>query len=138
MKKLISISFAFLILLSGMHLSIATHFCEGKVEAMKWSFTGVKATCEMENTNQNCPIHNGVSSNCCHNEISFLTVDNNYNTSSFKVKDLIKSFKQVSNVPINISFNSFNTSNSNQNNVFPPGFSLTRTVSLAKICIFRI
>ncbi len=138
MKKLISISFALLILLSGMHLSIATHFCGGKVEAMNLSFTGVKATCEMENTNQNCPIHNGISSNCCRNEISYLTVDNNYITSSLKVKDLIKSLKQVYNLPVNLSFNSFDTSNSNQNNVFPPGFSLTRAVSLAKICIFRI
>lgn len=138
MKKLLSISFAFLILLSGMHLSVATHICGGKVAAVKWSFSGEKATCGMESAKQTCPSHNGIASNCCHNKLSVYTTDNNYNPSTFQVKEVTKSLLQVFDVPVSISFNSSIAANSLRNNVIPPDIALTSAVSLEEICIFRI
>jgi hypothetical protein len=138
MKKLFAISFAFLILLSGMHLSIATHICGGEVAAVKWSFSGEKATCGMEGAKQKCPSHNGIASNCCQNQIIVYSVDNNYNPSSLQIKEVTKNLLQVFDIPVSISLNSFIASSSIRNNVIPPNIVLTSAVSLADICIFRI
>lgn len=137
MKKLFSISFAFLILLSGLHLSIATHICGGEIAAVKWSFSGEKATCGMENPKQTCPEHKGIYSNCCHNEIVNYTVDNNYNPSSFQIKEVSKTLLQVFSIPVNSSL-PFIASNSFYTDVSPRDNSLTSAVSLADICVFRI
>lgn len=138
MKKLLSISFAFFILLSGMHLSIATHICGGQVAAVKWSFSGEKATCGMEGAKQLCPAHNGIASNCCHNKLSVYTTDNNYNPSSFQIKEVTISLLQVFDVPVSFSINSTIAANSLRNNVVPRNIALTSAVSLEEICIFRI
>ena len=138
MKKLLSITFAFLILLSGMHLSISTHFCGGQLAAVKWSFSGEKATCGMESSEQTCPERNSIASNCCKNKLSVYTVDNNYNPSSIQIKEVTKNLLQVFDVPVTISFNSSIAANSLRNNTIPPDIALTSAVSLADICIFRI
>jgi len=48
MRKLSSISLAILILLAGMHITIATHFCGGEIAATKVSLAGIAASCGME------------------------------------------------------------------------------------------
>jgi hypothetical protein len=138
MKKLLSIAIAFIILLSGMNLSIATHYCGGEVAAVKWSFSGQKASCGMENPKPICPANKGIASNCCHNKISFLKVDKNYCPSTFKIKDVTKSLLQVFNIPVNISCQSLFALNSIQKNFSPPGNLSVSTVCLADICVFRI
>jgi hypothetical protein len=138
MKKLFSISFAVLILLSGMNLSMATHICGGKVAAVKWSFSGKEATCGMEIPDQSSPLHKGISNSCCRNEISFYSVDNNYNPSSFQSNEVIKSLFQIFDIPVNISFVSSTTENSLLSDFGPPVNQLVNSVSLSKICIFRI
>lgn len=138
MKKLFSISFAILIFLSGMHFSIATHICGGEVAAVKWSFSGEKATCGMETPIQTYPAHKGIASNCCQNKISVYTIDNNYNPSTFQIKEVTKNLLQVFNVPVSISLYSFIATSSLSNNTVPPDIALTSAVSLADICIFRI
>jgi hypothetical protein len=138
MKKVFSILFAALILVSGMHLSIATHICGGKVAAVKWSVSGQKATCGMENTKQTCPSHNGIQSNCCHNKIAFFTVDNNYNSSTFLVKDIVKVVDHIFAIPVNLATNTTLASISLYTNVSPPDKSIANAVSLVDICVFRI
>ena len=137
MKKLFSISFAFLILLSGLHLSVATHMCGGQVAEVKWSFSEEKATCGMENTNQTHPLPKGISSGCCKDEIANYTVDNNYNSSSYQIS-VIKKLLQVFLIPVNFSLQSIIESNSLYSNVSPHDNLLASAVSLADICVFRI
>jgi uncharacterized protein YxeA len=48
MKKIFSILFAVMVVLSGMHISISTHICGGEIAAVKLSVSAVKATCGME------------------------------------------------------------------------------------------
>jgi hypothetical protein len=138
MKKTLSILFATLILVSGMHLSIATHICGGKVAAVKWSFSGQKATCGMENTKKECPAHNGITSNCCHNKLSVYSVDYTYNPASFQIKEVTKSLLQIFYIPVNIAFDSYIASTSSSTIISPPDNLLASAVSLSKICIFRI
>jgi len=138
MKKLFSISFALLILLSGMHLSISTHFCGGQIAAVRWSLSGEKATCGMENSKSAIPCEKEIMTNCCHNEEASLTVDNNYSPTSFHITDVIKKVSQVYAVPVSLIpyhstyFSTFYT------DVSPPDKTIANAVSLADICVFRI
>jgi hypothetical protein len=138
MKKLFSISFAFLILLSGMHLSIATHTCGGEIAAVKWSFTGEKATCGMEESTENCPAEKSVSTNCCHNEVSVYAVDNNYSASSIQFQKVSQKLLQVFAVPVTFSLNSFSETIFINTIGNPPENLLATAVSISDICVFRI
>ncbi len=137
MKKLFSISFAFLILISGLHLSVATHICGGQVTEIKWSFSQEKATCGMENTKQTYPERKAISSDCCKDEIANFTVDNNYNPSVYQIKEVTKTLLQVFCIPVKSSLYSFK-SNSLYADVSPHDNLLTSAVSLVDICVFRI
>src|SRR5512138_2236142 len=90
MKKVLSIVFAGLILLTGMHLSIAAHLCGGEVASVKLSFSGQEATCEMEMPKE-CSVHNELTaSGCCKNKVSYYSVDKNYSPSSFESNTAFK------------------------------------------------
>lgn len=137
-KKFLYISFAFLILLSGMHFSIATHICGGKIAAVKWSFTGKKATCGMEDSKSTIPDQNTITSNCCRDKVSVYSVDNNYYSSSYQFKEVTKKLLHSFYVPLNLSFHTLAVSNHLCTKVIPPGNSFTSMVTLSDICVFRI
>ena len=138
MKKLFSISFACLILLSGMHFSVATHICGGKVAAIKYSFTGEIASCGMESDKSGCPSENTIASNCCHNKIAIYTVDSNYSPSTFSIEEITQKVLHTSYIPVNYTFNSYFLTSSLYTDVGPPNRLLASEVSLSDICVFRI
>ena len=138
MKKLLSILFAGMLLLSGMHMSMATHLCGGELAAVKWSFSGENASCGMENDNKARPVDYGFNSACCQNQMAFYTVDNNYNPSTFQINKPAYQLLQFLYVPESIGIQFLNTKFSAKTNVLPPGKFLTCAVSLPDICEFRI
>jgi hypothetical protein len=140
MKKLFSLLFAALILLSGMHLSFATHLCGGKVSAVKLSFVGEKATnCGMCGEELITSTQKNVSTkSCCKDEMSFYAVDNNYNPSTLQLNKPVNQLLQVFNIPENISLPFLNTQYSTNTNVQPPGKYSAYAVDRPLICIFRI
>ena len=127
-----------MLLLSGMHMSMATHICGGKLAAVKWSFSGENASCGMENDNKAHSGDYGFSSACCQNQMAFYAVDNNYNPSTFQINKPVYQFLQFLYVPESIAFQCYNTNFSAKTNVHPPGNFLTCSVSLPDICVFRI
>jgi len=138
MKKLFSILFAALILLSGMHLSLAEHLCGGEVSAVKLSFTHEKASCGMcasEITTAEKSISN---ESCCKDEMSFYAVDNNYSPSTLQVNHTANQLLQVFDVPKAIGILSIHTNSTSNTNVQPPGNYIASAVSLPDICVFRI
>lgn len=138
MKKGFSIFITALILVSGMHLSMASHICQGEVVAVKWSFTGKLAGCGMEVPEKSCPVHEGIAKNCCQNKITYLSVDNNYFPSTLQVEDLTKKLVKVFTLPASVLSTSLIYPVSSYTNVSPPGKSIANKVSLAGICVFRI
>jgi hypothetical protein len=139
MKKLLSISLAVLMLLSGMNLTVATHFCGGSLAASKVSFSGKLATCGMENETNQCAatgLHS--DTDCCTNHVSHLNVDHNYSPEFFAFKYFGHQLLQVFVVPqnqINYSYTAFNVVRTNAS---PPGIIQASDVSLPDICVFRI
>ena len=138
MKKLFSIFFAALILLSGMHLSLATHYCGGEVSAVKVSFTHQKASCGMCKEDST-PTDKSVSNeSCCKDEMSFYAVDNNFSPSTLQINHTANQLLQVFDFPKTIGIQFLHTNSATNTNVQPPGNYIASAVSLPDICVFRI
>ncbi len=140
MKNLFSILFAALILLSGMHLTLATHLCGGKVSAVKLSFAHEKASCGMCGEAQNTSADKTISTEgCCKDEMSYYTVDTNYNLSTFQLNKPADQLLQVFYIPENTGLPSFSSLyHANTNVQQPPGEYSESAVDRPLICVFRI
>ena len=138
MKKVFSILFAALILLSGMHLSFAEHLCGGEVSAVKWSFTHEKASCGMCAT-ETKPVGKSIATeSCCKDEMSFYAVDSNYSLSTLQINHSVNHLLQVFDIPKVFGIQSIHTNSALNVNVQPPGNYIASAVSLPDICVFRI
>jgi hypothetical protein len=139
MKKILSISFALLIILSGMHLSIATHLCGGEIAASKVSISGEFASCGMEVPGGNCSSQaSELDSNCCKNNVSAFAVDDNYTPSFSEFNAFAQTILQIFIVPTSLEIYSFTSINLNSTDISPPENKLVHAVSLPKICVFLI
>jgi len=139
MKKVFSILFALMIILSGMHLSLATHLCAGEIAAVKWSFSDEKASCGMEKAKPSYTDEKTIQAeDCCKDIMSFYAVDTNYNPSSIQITKPVNQLLQVFYIPVITGQNIFNSARSYNTNVQPPGHFRTSAVSLPDICVFLI
>lgn len=139
MKRGISISLIFLMLTLMLHLTIATHYCEGKLSSTKVSFTGKLASCGMICSEKELSgTGTEITNHCCDDILSIYAVDCNY----------LPSF---SFVPESFQFSFYNFSitagypvypviilKSLYTNVSPPGAFMSTNVDLSGICVFRI
>jgi hypothetical protein len=140
MRKILSILFASLILISGLHISIAKHYCSGESSAFeKISVTGELATCGMESPNDQGVLP-GVhfKAHCCENEVSTLIVDNNYAPSFSIFKVFPQPVMQVCHIIEVFNLQQIVVLSLYNTNVLPPGNYLASAVSLPDICVFRI
>jgi hypothetical protein len=139
MKKVLSILFALLILFSGTHLTIATHFCHNILVASRISFSGKPAFCGMEeHTDQKATYGLSVHHDCCTDHLSFFTITHFYSPSSFHFKasapQLLKNCISTEN-PSHILFAQLSIFSTNTS---PPGILRESAVSLPGICVLRI
>ena len=139
MKKLFSISLAFVILLSGLQLTVSHHYCGGELADSKVSVLGHLASCGMESKTDECTQPGShMESNCCNNKVSFYAVDHNFSPSFTEFKTFSQILLQVFYIPEIISFYSQTSLLQTNNGESPPGDYLASAVSLPKICVFRI
>ena len=140
MKRVFSILFALLILLSGTQLTVSAHYCGGELADSKVSVWGGVASCAIEDkkTDECAKPDSHLDKHCCNNTISVYEVDHNYSPSFFEFKTIAQSISQVFTLPENISFYSLTSFFQNNANTSPPESLLASAVSLPKICVFRI
>lgn len=139
MKKLFSISLAILILLSGMHMTVAAHYCQGNLAAIKVSASGKHASCGMtHDVHADSDSRMLLSSNCCENKIDVYSVDNNYSSSDFHLKEITQSVFHVFYIPEGFFFESSASLLISPTNVGPPVCFQSSSVNMADICVFRI
>jgi len=139
MKKLFSILFAAMILLSGMHLSLATHLCAGELAAVKWSLSDEKASCGMEMAKAVSSSDKSIQAeNCCKDEMTFYAVDTNYNPSTIQINKPVNQLLQVFYIPTDSGILFDTASQSSNTNIQPPGQYFASAVSLPDICVFLI
>jgi len=139
-NKLLSISFAFLIALSVMHITIATHHCgSANTTTEKVSINGELASCGMEGADDQCSLPGThFSTHCCDDNVSVLAVDTNYSPSFSEFKAFSQHILQVFDIPASLKENSLIAINLFSTSVSPPGYFIVSEVSLPDICVFRI
>lgn len=139
MKKLFSISIALIMLLSGLQLTISTHYCGGEIADSKVSVLGKVASCGMESQSDDCSQPgNHVKSSCCNDKLSVYAVDHNYSPSFTEFKAFSQTVLQVFTIPENSTLHSITPLSQLFTDVSPSGSLLVSAVSLPKICVFRI
>ena len=139
MKKVISISLTFLMLTAMLHLSVATHFCGGKIAASKISLTGKLATCGMNDNEKNLPPSGShYTSYCCENVLATYGINNIYFPSFSSFHESSQMHYQVLSVSNNHNIQSLKSVNSIYTSVSPPDILFSSSVDLSDICIFRI
>ena len=141
MKKFLSISFSLLILVSGLQLTVSTHYCGGEIAASKLSVSGELASCGMEAPvpdKQCTSTGTHLESNCCNTKVSVFAIDNNYPPSVSDYKSFSQIVLQVFDIPVSYQVQSFSVLSLYSTNVSPPGNFMVSAVSLPDICVFRI
>ena len=140
MKRIVSIVFVVIVIISGIHFSFATHYCGGKIASTNFSLTGEKASCGMEATQTNCPpTRNQISSNCCDDEILVFALDNVYTPDWFQKKNFTENIvRDFFILDTSAHSNYYFSQKAACTNVRPPGSLLISAVSISDICVFRI
>jgi len=121
MKKLLSISLALLMLLSGMQLTISMHYCGGEFADSKVSLNGHIASCGMEGIVGNCTdSESSLDESCCKNQISVYAIDQNFSPTFTEFHTFAPNILQVFHIPASISFHSFTAINLTSTDASPP------------------
>jgi hypothetical protein len=123
-RKILNIFIVCLLVVATTGVTVAKHYCSGRL--VSTTLSGDHKKC--------C----GEGCKSCHDQIKNYKVTEDYNPSSYKIKEVTKNILQVFDFPVNISLHSITASNPLYTNINPPGELLTIAVSLADICIFRI
>lgn len=138
MKKLISILFAVLILVSGLHLTVASHICCGELAGVKYSFTGEKAGCGMTEEEIPATENGAVKGVCCINHVSQCCADNSYFAASSAVKKITTEVNTVCDLLPQYSAPSPLLPRTSQSMLGPPVPKLLHEVDLSFICVLII
>lgn len=139
MKRATAILLVLVILLAGLHAVISVHYCGGRIADTKVSLAGDIASCGMEGDEGTCPMPgNNLDRHCCEDQINIAGIINQYTTPSQEPDTRLNKNPNISFVQISGLYPVSNSSSTALTNFYPPGSSLTSTVSLDKICVFRI
>jgi len=137
-RKSASILLATLVLLTGIHLSIASHFCCGNLVAVHFSVNGTGAACNMSDESTSSIAGTFIKKHCCTNELTNLTVDSNYSPSFAKSIDVSQKVIHISDIPSTEIIKNLAFIHYSHPILSPPGIFRTNAVELAAICVFRI
>lgn len=138
MKKVFTIAVALLLILSGMHITIATHYCGGELAATRVSVIGELASCGMAHDEESNSSETIFKSNCCENETDVYAVDENYSTAEFHFKKIAPVILQLYYIPEGFTYHLNILHATFLANASPPDNFMANTVSMAEICVFRI
>lgn len=139
MKKIVSILLSLVTLAAVIHFSVATHYCGGKIAATKVSLTGRLASCGMEDDDNDLPLTGPhYTTHCCDNILVFLGINSNYFPSFASVPESHQPLQQTFNIPVDLTHLTLTSVNSIYTSVSPPDISLSTSVDLSDICVFRI
>lgn len=134
MFRFSTIAVALLLVLSGMKITIASHYCQGTLAKTIISLNGKTASCGMVHTGPT-ESETKISAKCCDDELHVYTVGDDYAPSDIRFGHLFN-FDYFS--PEIIASLSVLTALTKQIDYSPPGHLLTSAVHAAEICVFRI
>ena len=139
MKRALSILAVLLTVASAAHVSVATHYCHGFAVATRVSLSGEYASCGMEETESNCPVHGQyLDRHCCDNSMSFYGIDNTTINTAFQAPEVQRAFNLYTIALSQAVSNNLFTPASEYSDTGPPLSVLIPAVDLPVICQFRL
>ncbi|NEW84707.1 MAG: hypothetical protein GZ094_20390 [Mariniphaga sp.] len=139
MKKVTSILMAVLVLMTVLHLSFDSHFCGGKLSAVKFSISGEKASCGMENDSESTqPLGKLFKTHCCDDDLVLLNVDSNYSHSNPQTIDFNQKVIAVFAVLLTENVSELAISRNVHPILNPQDVFRKNSVGQSAICVFRI
>ena len=124
-----------------LHLSVAAHFCGGKIAGLKISVSGKLASCGMEddNTGNNLPMPGAqLSKQCCDDVITYLGIDTDFTPSFSTVPEYYQVNVKTLNVTAGFTPDSPVALSTFCTDASPPGALKFTSVDLSDICVLRI
>lgn len=139
LKKGISILFAFVMIATMFHFSVATHYCGGQIAASTISLTGKLASCGMEGSQKQLPPP-GIyfSKHCCEDVVISYSTDNNYIPSFFNIPDADQFNFQTLGLHSESTVSLAGVFKLQNSDISPPWALMSTNVDLSDICVFRI
>ncbi len=139
MKKALAILTAAFLITSGMHVSFASHYCEGKLAVVKLSVTGEKATCGMEVCipESNSSI-NSYRNNCCEDHVTAFSLGYYEDNASPELNVPEQRITHSFGTPCLFSLSQENVLKISNFNLSPPGTYCPENLSCPVLGVFRI
>jgi hypothetical protein len=139
MKKGISIAMVLLMLTAMLNISVATHYCGGKLIASKVSINGKLANCGMEGSEKKIPLSGtNFASHCCDDIVTSCRINSNYTPSFSFIPDSYQFNFHIFSAPTGASGHSLAVLRSLYTSTRPPGTLMSTNVDLSDICVFRV
>ena len=139
MRKVLSILFSVVLLLSGISVSIDRHFCGGDLVDVKVSLDGNLASCGMEKPADLIPEQTSMNKKCCEDQLTWYHFSNKYLPEYSRISTPIDG-KEISLSALlpDALIQSQNLVTRHGDWKFPPGQKLKSDNILSEICILRI
>lgn len=138
MKKILSIVAATLVILSGMHFTVASHRCCGELASVVYSFTGKKASCGMEEDKLPAPSGSTMHTDCCKNLVTAFSADNDFVPSFHSIYPPVNREESAYAVLPSLLLVTREYQRICATPEDPPPLRLPRTVDQSVICVFII
>ena len=139
MKRGVPIVLVLLMLAAMFHITVAEHFCGGKVAATKVSLTGKMASCGMETSERKLPLSGtSFTSYCCDDVVSYYGTDSNYTPSFSFISEPYQYNLQYFYILSEYPAYTPAVLKSIYTDASPPGALMSTDVDLSGICVFRI
>ncbi len=126
-----------ILLFSGMHFSLDSHYCGGNLVNIRLSFAGGSDSCGMEKTRHDCEVHYGFDRKCCEDKVSLLGSDSEYLPEYTQVNYQPASKKITGNL-LTYSFPGKTNIGKHDQQVMPPGLNCIHVKSHTGLCVLRI
>lgn len=135
MKRFSCIILAVVLLASGLHLSLASHYCGGTLAQVKWSLDHDLAGCGMEDHGKMYPRSTEWKGTCCQDVIGVLGTDGQYDVST---NILANNISQPVTIIVSVLTPLEMEQTEISTDVFPPGNLQPSRVNINSICVYRI
>jgi hypothetical protein len=139
MRRIVAIPLLLMLLFSGISVQIASHYCRGNYSGTKVSLDGQLASCGMENASLKQSTEDLISSHCCSDIISSVSISSNYiasaNTDPPDPRQEVIHLSFIDNELTACREIGFHLSSAN---VRPPGNYIHSGIEQQVLCIFRI
>ncbi len=135
MKRILSFFILLVFITGSLHLSMASHFCGGKLVDFAFAPGKPDVSCGMEKGNSPCMQGKSFEKNCCKNKFQTLHLTDNFFSSSKNNKPLYSKIKHSAASIFEKTFSIFSSENKLSASHSPPYFTFER---LSFLQVFRI